>query len=372
MTMKVALIHDHLGQDGGAERVLLALQEMFPESPTYVLVHDRRRSHAAFLSKDIRTSFLQRMPFGIKHYQWYLPLMPSAVEQYDLSAYDVVISSTSSFAKGVITRPDTVHFCYCHTPTRFLWSDTHEYVRDLRFPNFIKKYIPLRLTKMRIWDFLSASRVDFFIANSKNVQRRIRKYYQRESKVMYPPVDFSKFYISKPKDYFLSGGRLVAYKNFEIAIMAARRLGIKLKIFGDGPHRKSLQKISDANIEFLGKVTDEDKAKLYSECIAFLNPQEEDLGITMIEAAASGRPVVAYKKGGALEIVQENINGFFFEHATVDDLTESLTKNKDRFTFFFPTRIRSSVEKFDKRFFRESMVAYVREQLMKRSQNLDR
>ena len=254
--MKIALIHDHLAQDGGAEKVLQAFQRIWPEAPTFVVVHDPKAANAAFQGKDIRTSFLQRWPGGVKHYQWFFPMMPTAVESYDLMEYDVVLSSTASFAKGVITRPDTLHICYCHTPTRYLWSDTHSYVQELEVNRLIKWSLPFFLTYVRLWDKMAAERVDQFIANSKLVQQRISKYYQKDSTIIYPPVDSSKFSVGSVGDYYLTGGRLVSYKRFDLVVDAFARLGRKLKVFGSGPELAALQARASNNVEFVGRVDD--------------------------------------------------------------------------------------------------------------------
>jgi glycosyltransferase involved in cell wall biosynthesis len=344
--MKIALVHDHLVQDGGAEKVLLALQDVFPNAPTYTLLYDPKRVSAEFAKKDIRTSFLQRMPFGLKKYQWLLPLMPAATESYDLSDFDVVVSSSSAFAKGIITRPGAIHICYCHTPTRYLWSDTHSYVQDLRAPRLLKLGLPILLNKLRIWDRLSAERVDHFIANSRTVAERISKYYGRDSEVISPPVETSKFSFSDaPGTYFLAGGRLVSYKRFDLVIQAFNRLGLPLKIFGDGPLASQYRQEARPNIQFTGKVSDEEKAALYRGAIAFIHPQEEDFGITALESMASGRPVIAYRKGGALETVVEGVTGVFFE----DQEWEELATTVIRFdaAAFDPRKIRAHAEAFD-------------------------
>lgn len=324
--MKIALVHDHLAQDGGAEKVLQAFQRIWPDAPTYVLVHDEKAANAAFKGKDIRTSFLQRLPGGLKHYQWFFPLMPTAIESYDLMEYDVVLSSTASFAKGVITRPDTLHICYCHTPTRYLWSDTHEYVQELEVNRLIKWSLPFFLTYVRLWDKNAADRVDTFIANSKLVQDRISKYYHKESKIIYPPVDSGKFSIGEVGDYYLTGGRLVPYKRFDLVIDAFARLGRKLKVFGTGPEMKALQARASANVEFVGRVSDAELAKLYQGCQAFINPQIEDFGITMVEAMACGRPIFAYRAGGAREIIEPGVTGEFFDYQTWEDLADVIVR----------------------------------------------
>jgi len=300
--MKIALIHDHLTQHGGAEEVLKIFQEIWPAAPTFTLFFNKERLGEYFKDKDIRTSFLQNWPGALKHYQWFLPLMPVATESYDLMDYDVVLSSCSAMAKGVVTRSNTLHFCYCHTPTRYLWSDTHRYVEELKYNRLIKKIVPYFLSRLRTWDQLAAQRVDIFIANSKNVADRIQKYYRRNSVIIHPPVQTDKFQISNNIDkYFLTGGRLVAYKRFDIAIKAFNRLGIPLKIFGEGPEEKNLKKLAKPNIEFSGRINQKELSQLYSQAIAFIHPQIEDFGITAIESMAAGRPVIAYAAGGMVK-----------------------------------------------------------------------
>lgn len=330
---KIALVHDHLAQDGGAERVLMALKEMFPEAPIFTLFIDKDHTNVFFNDKEIKTSFLQKIPLGVSKYQWWLALMPMAMENHNLMGYDVIISSSSSFAKGIITHPDSLHICYCHTPTRFVWTDTYSYVEGLRVNHLIKAILPFTLRKLRQWDRLAADRVDLFIANSQTVQHRIMKYYSRESQVIYPPVDVDNFYIStKPKKYYLAGGRLVPYKKIDLVIKAFSRLGIPLKIFGAGPEMKYLKALAHnkgparAKIEFLGKVSDEEKKHLYADCLAYINPQDEDFGITAVEAMSSGRPVIAYKAGGALETVVDGLTGEFFEEQWWEELADKIIR----------------------------------------------
>jgi len=325
--LKIALVHDHLAQDGGAEKVLRVLQEMFPKAPIFTLIINKKRVNKFFADKEIKTSFLQKLPLGVLKYQWWLALMPMATEGLNLMEYDVVISSASAFSKGVITNPNSVHICYCHTPTRFLWTDTYSYVEGLKINPIIKLMLPFTLRKLRQWDRLAADRVDFFVANSKTVQTRIKKYYSRDSSIVYPPVDADSFYISNgPKKYYLAGGRLVPYKKIDLVVKAFSRLGIPLKIFGVGPEMKYLKSIAKPNIEFLGKVSDSKKRDLYSNCIAYLNPQEEDFGITAIEAMASGRPVIAYNKGGATETILNDKTGEFFEDQWWEELADKVIR----------------------------------------------
>lgn len=327
--MKVALIHDHLAQDGGAEQVLKVFAEMFPQAPIFTLLYEQKNVEKNYPGREIETSIIQRLPGGVKHYQWYMPFMPMAVEFFDLSSYDLVISDASAFSKGVITSTDTLHICYCHTPTRYLWDYTHQYINELKYNKYFKKVISLVLNYIRVWDRTAADRVDVYIANSKTVKRRISKYYRRESSVVYPPVETGLFQISPGAgDYFLIGGRLAAYKRVDIVVDAFRELGLKLKVYGSGVDLSRLQGIAGGcdNIEFLGRVTDEEKADLYSHCIAFLNPQEEDFGITPVEAMAAGRPVIAYRRGGATETVIDGETGVFFDTQTKEGVMEAVRR----------------------------------------------
>ncbi|MFA6215743.1 MAG: glycosyltransferase [Patescibacteria group bacterium] len=362
--MKVALIHDHLIQEGGAERVLQVFLEMWPEAPTYTLLYDREKLGQIFKDKDIRTSFLQNWPAALKHYQWFLPLMPTATESYDLMDYDVVLSSCSAMAKGIITRSNTLHFCYCHTPTRYLWSDTHRYVEELKYNRLVKKIIPLILNQLRIWDQLSAQRVDYFIANSKNVADRIKKYYRRDSLIIHPPVDTNNFQISPAVGkYFLTGGRLVAYKRFDIAIKAFNRLGIPLKIFGTGPEEKNLKNLAKQNIEFLGKISQTELAKLYSEAVAFVHPQIEDFGITAVESMACGRPVIALAAGGACETVVEGQTGKFFDEQTWEALADAIVRFKPE--NYDPIKIKNYAEQFSTERFKKEIKELIENERLK-------
>lgn len=237
--------------------MLRVMQDIWPEAPTYALFYDKR-AFPDFHNKEVRTSFLQKLPFALKKYQWYIGLMPAATEGHNLSDFDVVVSSSSAFSKGVITRPDAKHICYCHTPTRYLWSDTHSYVAELRAPKIIKAFLPPILSRLRLWDQAAAQRVDLFVANSKTVQERIKKYYGRSSVVIHPPVETEKFFISnESKNYFLVGGRLVPYKRYDLVIEAFNKTDLPLKIFGSGPVegelRRRAKKISNFLVASLTK-----------------------------------------------------------------------------------------------------------------------
>ncbi|MCF6276853.1 MAG: glycosyltransferase [Candidatus Magasanikbacteria bacterium] len=361
--MKVALVHDYLSQDGGAEKVLKVFSEIWPEAPIFVLFHDREKLKQ-FNNSDIRESFLAKIPFIKSHYQWTLPFMPLATEHHNLKGFDIVLSSASAFSKGVITDPNTVHISYCHTPTRYLWTDTHEYISNLKYNKLIKLALPRLIHKMRIWDRTSADRVDKFIANSKIVQKRIKKYYNRNSEVVYPSINVNKFFISgEIGDYFVSGGRMVAYKRFDLIVHVFNRLGWPVKIFGDGPELEKLQKIAKSNIEFVGRISDDEKAKLLSRARAFVHPQVEDSGITPLESIASGRPVIAYAKGGVLETVQEGKTGTFFYEQTWESLMHKLLNFDDR--VWNSIEIRKSVEEFSEEKFKERVVNLIENEYKK-------
>lgn len=356
--MRIALVHDYLAQDGGAEAVLRVFQEIWPEAPTYVLFYNRQTAHESFRGREIRTSFLQKMPFVGTKYQWYLPLMPHATESLNLSGFDVILSSASAFAKGVITQPGSLHISYCHTPTRYLWSNSAGYVGDLKYNRFVKQGINLLLTYLRLWDSLAAGRVDVFIANSRAVAHRINKFYRRESAVIYPPVETKKFKISdKIGEYFVSGGRLVSYKRFDLLVRVFNRLGAPLKIFGLGPEYAELKNMAKSNIEFLGRISDGERAELLSHALAFIHPQEEDFGLTAVEAMASGRPVIAWPRGGALESVVPGLTGEFFEEQNWEDIGGAVIKFKPE--KYNPQKIREYAMKFDVAPFKENIKNFV-------------
>jgi len=360
--MKVALIHDFLNQYGGAEKVLEALHEIWPEAPVYTLIYDKKLLKGQFENWEIRTSPIQNLPFGVKKYRWYLALMPVAIERFNLSQYDLVISDCSAYSKGVIIQPHTKHICYCHTPTRYLWSDSFEYIESLRRGEKLTRKILLPLlTYLRLWDQAAAQRPDFFITNSQFVNRRIKKYYRREATVIYPPVETEKFYLSHEiGNYFLLISRFRPYKRVDLVIQAFNQLKIPLKIIGSG-EGKALYKIAKSNIEFLGQVNEQEKAKYLANCQALIHPQEEDFGITAVEAMAAGRPVIAYQAGGVLESVIDGVTGKFFSEQTWESLAEAVIKfNPNQFE---PEKIRAQALKFDKERFKNEIKEFARQKL---------
>ncbi len=362
--MKIALVHDYLVQYGGAERVLESFTELFPYAPIHTLIHDPEAMRGVFADKDIRTSFLQGLPFARRNHRLFPPLMPLAIEQFDFSRYDIVLSDSSSYAKGIITRPETLHICYMHTPMRYAWDDCQKYTQDFGFPSSVKRLVPFFMNPIRVWDKASADRVDEFIANSRFVARRIKKYYGKDSTVIHPPVEVEKFFIAPAedrKDYFLMVGRLIAYKRHDIVIEAFNRLKLPLKIIGRGPELERLKKMAGPTIEFLGRISDDELSRYYAECQAFIFPQEEDFGIVAIEAMASGRPLVAYRGGDIVEHMEEGKTGVFFDEQTPEALIQALSHL--RVEEYDPEYIRSRALRFDKSIFKEAVRAYVEQSL---------
>lgn len=360
--MKVALIHDHLNQIGGAEIVLKALHEMWPDAPVFTLIYDKKQMGNFCDTMNITSSFFQRVPGGKRFFKPLIPFMPTAIERFNLDEFDIVISDSTAFSKGVITKPETMHLSYCHTPTRYLWHDTHGYTAELPTNPILKNILPFVLTDLRQWDRLAADRVDVFLGNSIHVSKRIKKYYKRDSDVIYPPFDFpirEPLPVEKVGNYFLIGGRFRPYKRFDLVIRVFNKVGIPLKIFGQGEEEENLKAIAGPNIEFVGPVKDEEKYELFRNAQAFLHPAEEDFGITPLESMAVGRPVIAYKKGGACETVAEGKTGEFFEEQTVDSLIKVI--RNFRFQDYDPKAIQEHAKKFSTERFKKEMKAYVLE-----------
>ncbi len=343
--------------------MLQVLCALYPEAPIYTLLYDRNATGGVFDDKVIHTSFLQKMPLAKKHHRAFPLLMPLAMEQFDFSEYDTVISISASFAKGILTKPGTRHICYCLTPPRFLWDDSQKFVEEFGYSRLFKKFLPPFITYLRMWDQEASKRVDDFWAISDFIKERIGKYYRRPSTIIYPPVNVSKFHVSDPPaggegNYFFMAGRLVSYKRFDLAVKVFSRLGLPLKIVGIGPELKKLQAISHKlkakNIEFLGLVSDERLAGLYAGSKALIFPQEEDFGIVPLESMASGKPVIAYSAGGALETVVEGKTGLFFREMTEDSLVAAIRKLET--TKFDPWACRRQAEKFDISIFKEKIL----------------
>lgn len=360
--MNIALVHDYLNQSGGAERVLKALCDLFPEAPVFTLLYDEKKTGGEFAARTIRTSFLQRIPGALRFHRALAPLMPLAIEKLDLRVYDLIISSSESFAKGILKRPDALHICYCHTPARFLWESHQEHLTRSRLPFLFKAIAPPFLTYLRVWDLFASRNVDVFLANSRFIAARIKKYYRRDSEVVYPPVVIKDFAASyQKKNYYLLLMRLVPYKRPEIVVEAFNELGLPLLVVGDGPMRRKLAAMAKQNITFLGAKPHSEVARYYGEAQALLFPQEEDFGISVLEACASGTPLIAFRAGGAKEIVREGVNGIFFENQTARDVVDAVRVFQKK--QFDGTIIRKSVEQFDVERFKREIMEVVRNAL---------
>ncbi len=359
--MKIALVHDYLVQHGGAERVLECFCELFPNAPVYTLVYDKGVMGETFTHCNIHTSSLQKIPFARTKHRIFPLFMPMAIEEFDFSKFDIVLSDSSSFAKGIVTRPETLHISYVHTPMRYAWDDCQKYTRDFGLPKLIEKIVPFMMNAVRVWDHASSNRVDEYIANSNFVSRRIKKYYNKSAVVINPPVDINNFFVDAKNvgDYYLMVGRLIAYKRHDIAVKAFNKLKLPLKIIGRGPEFKSLKKIAKNNIEFLGRVDDKDLAKYYAHAKAFVFPQEEDFGIVAIEAMAAGRPIIAYQGGDIVEHVENKKMGIFFNEQTPEALIQAITNFKKY--KFDPYYIRQQSKKFDREIFKRKMKNYIDE-----------
>jgi len=357
--LKVALVHDWLNQMGGAEVVLEALVEMYPQAPIHTSIYWPQAMPQEYRSWNIHTSFLDKLPFVKRYHQLFLPLYPLAFENFDFTGYDLVISNKSGFCHGVITSPDTLHICYCLTPTRFLWDYT-AYAQRERLRGLARLALPPFLNYLRLWDRAAADRVDHFIAISRTVQRRIAKHYRRDSAIIYPPVDTTKFVPSDSHDdYFLIVSRLIPYKRIDLAVRAFNDLGLPLMIIGDGRDRDSLQALAKANIEFLGRVPDGKIGDYFARCRAFILPGQEDFCIAPVEAQAAGRPVIAYAAGGVLDTVSEGVTGTFFHEQTSEALIEVIKEFDE--TAYDPAAIRRHAERFDRQVFKERLSEFIGE-----------
>lgn len=357
--MKLAICVSWLNQYGGAEKVLEAAHELFPDAPIYTTIYWPQAMPAAYRDWDIRVSALNRLPFIRRHHQLFLPFYPLGVESFDLSSYDVVLSITSAFAHGLITPPETLHICYCLTPARFLWN-YQSYAQREGLGRLTDVALRPVLNYLRLWDRLAADRVDHFIAISREVQRRIRKYYRRESAIIYPPVETARFHPADGyDDYFLVVSRLIPYKRIDLAVRAFNELGLPLKIVGEGRDRAALQALARPNVEFLGWVGGEELQQLFARARAFVFPGLEDFGIAPVEAMAAGRPVIAYAGGGALDTVKPGVTGEFFTEPTPESLAGAV-RDFDP-TRYDPATIRRRAEQFDRTVFQRELGRFVEE-----------
>jgi len=346
---KIALVHDYFVQMGGAEKVVEAIHDSFPSSPVYTTVALPRMLPDRLRAADIRTSALQRLPAMDRRFRHYFMLYPFAVENFDLSQYDLIFSSSSGYAKGVHRKRNTIHVCYCHTPMRWVWR-YEDYVARERFGRGIKSLLPLCLWGLKKWDLRASQQPNYYIANSRLVAERIRKTYGREAFVIPPPIEVNRFHMSNDiQDYYLILSRLMPYKRIDLAIEACKRMNRRLVIIGDGPDRARLEKLGDDRIEFLGRQPDQIVNYYLARCRALLFPGEEDFGMAPLEANAAGRPVIAYRGGGAVETVEDGKTGLFFDQPNSRSLSTAIEQFEAH--VWSQLLLRRHAEKFDRNVF---------------------
>ncbi|MBA3679077.1 glycosyltransferase [Candidatus Saccharibacteria bacterium] len=364
--MKVALVHDWLTNLGGAERVVAVLHEMFPDAPIYTSVYATKRL-PLLKDADIRTSWLQHWPLAQKKHQLYPMLRTLAFESFDFSEYDLVISSSSAEAKGIITPTETLHISYIHTPTRYYWSGYDDYLQNPGlgiFNPLAKLTLPRVVKKMRRWDFAAAQRPDVLIANSTTVAERIKLYYKRDAQILHPPVDVQRFaqLQNDDSDYLLVVSRLIPYKRVDLAVRACTKLNKRLIVVGDGSELKKLKALAGPTVEFRGQLPDQEVTRLFTNCRAFIFTAFEDFGITPVEAMAAGKPVIAYGKGGITDSVVHKTTGILFDNQSVESLCSAIVLFEK--TQFDSKKIRSHSEKFSNEQFINAINTVIQEHLL--------
>jgi glycosyltransferase involved in cell wall biosynthesis len=367
--LKVAIVHDWLVVSGGAEKVLQNIIECFPDADLFSLV-DFMEDRACIKGKPVRTSFIQRLPFARKRYRAYLPLMPIAIEQLDLSAYDLVISSSHAVAKGVLTGPNQLHVSYVHSPIRYAWDLQHQYLRESRLTAGLKSAMArVLLHYIRGWDSRSANGVDHLLANSKFIARRIRKAYQRDATVIYPPVDLSHMPIREGKEnFYVTASRMVPYKRIDLIVKAfSQTPERRLVVIGDGPDMKKIKAVAGDNVTILGHQPFDVLVDHLQRARAFVFAAEEDFGISVVEAQACGTPVVAFGRGGALESVlglpRERPTGVFFKEQTAESLLEAVDRFEKYSGLFDARQCRKNAERFSSERFKTALTSFIEDRL---------
>ncbi|MEX3618266.1 glycosyltransferase [Paenibacillus glucanolyticus] len=325
--LKVAIVHDYLNQMGGAERVVAVLHKMFPEAPIYTTIVDRDKLLSELEDADIRTTWMQRIPGILSKFKLFFWLYPFAVRSMNVKDYDLILSSSSAYAKGVRKGSRSIHVCYCHTPMRFAWN-FESYMESVQVPGFIKRIAKWFTYPLQGWDKNNSRQVDYLIANSSIVKQRIKQWYAMNASIIFPPVEISRFSIDeeKPEDYLLVVSRLVSYKKIDLAVEACTRLGKKLFVIGDGPDRQRLEHLAGDTVTFLGRKSDEEVVRYMQHCQALIFPGIEDFGITPLEVNACGRPIIAYHGGGALDTIIAEKTGLFFDEQSVDSLSAAIRR----------------------------------------------
>lgn len=374
--LRVALCHYWFNGYGGGERVVEAIAEVFPQAHFFSLLAGEGHALPAVRGR-LTTSFVDRIPGAARWHRHFLPLYPFALEQFDFSDFDLVISSESGPAKGVITSPQTCHICYCHSPMRYIWDMYHQSRKSMN--PVTRAIFSATAHYMRLWDFSTAARVDYFVANSRFIAARIRKCYRRESTVIHPPVNVSHGYVAADTDdYYLVVSRFVPYKRVEVAIEACNRLRRRLRVVGDGPEYKALRDLAGPTVEFLGRLDESALHEIYARCRALLFPGEEDFGIVPVEAQSHGRPVIAYGRGGALETVIADLSGsddpasstgVFFPDPNVDSLCDAIQRFERLESRFRPEFIRNSVERFSLERFKAEFATFVLDRMAEFSES---
>ncbi len=360
--MKTAVVHEWLVSYAGSERVVEQILSLYPDADLFSLVQFLSPSQRDFIRhKPVTTSFIQKLPFAKARFRNYLPLMPLAIEQFDLTDYDLVISSNHAVAKGVLTRADQLHISYVHTPIRYAWDLQQEYLKGSQLQQgpqaILAQFI---LHYLRLWDLATANRVDCFLANSQYVARRIWKTYRRKAEVIYPPVAVERFQPRQQRDdFYLTLARFVPYKRVDLIVAAFARAGLPLVVIGDGADRKKIQRLATPNIQLLGQQPDEVVADYMARCKAFVFAAAEDFGIAPVEAQAAGAPVIAYGKGGATETIIPGKTGLFFPEQTIESLLEAVTAFEANRYHFNPDDIRLHAEQFSPERFRQQLTQFI-------------